>query len=133
MIAPRIGEAAGPGLLLVDTSVWIDHLRGRGGDLAAALNRGVVLTHPYVIGELACGNLARRGEVLGLLAALPCAPEATHEEALSLVTAARLAGRGLGWIDVHLLAGARLAGARLWTRDRALAAAANRLGVGLPD
>jgi predicted nucleic acid-binding protein len=113
----------------VDTSVWIDHLRGRRGDLAGPLRDGLVLTHPFVIGELACGNLARRDEVLGLLAALPRAPEATHAEALALVAEARLAGRGLGWIDVHLLAAALLAGARLWTGDRALAAAAARLGV----
>lgn len=129
MIAPAAGGVP-PGLVLVDTGVWIDHLRGRSGDLGPALCRGLVLTHAFVIGELACGTLTRRDEVLGLLAALPRAPEATHDEALSLVEAAGLAGRGLGWVDVHLLAGARLAAARLWTRDRALAAAAQRLGVG---
>jgi len=124
------GAAAAAELLLVDTSVWVDHLRGRRGDLTGPLHDGLVLTHPFVIGELACGNLTRRDEVLRLLAALPRAPEATHEEALALLAGSRLAGRGLGWVDVHLLAGARLAGARLWTRDRALAAAAVRLGLG---
>lgn len=132
MIAPGRAAAAGGGPVLVDTSVWIDHLRGRRGDLTGPLQEGLVLTHPFVIGELACGNLARRGEVLGLLAALPRAPEATNDEALALVAAARLSGRGLGWVDVHLLAAARLCGARLWTRDRALAAAALRLGAGFP-
>ncbi|MBK8167893.1 MAG: PIN domain-containing protein [bacterium] len=132
MIARGGGSAAGADRLLVDTSVWIDHLRGRRGDLAGPLQEGLVLTHPHVIGELACGNLARRDEVLRLLAALPQAPEATHAEALALVAGERLSGRGLGWVDVHLLAGARLAAARLWTRDRALAAAAARLGLGYP-
>jgi predicted nucleic acid-binding protein len=129
VIAPG-GGPTGADRLLVDTSVWIDHLRGRRGDLAGPLHDGLVLTHPFVIGELACGNLARRDEVLRLLAALPRAPEATHEEALALLAGSRLAGCGLGWVDVHLLAGARLAGARLWTRDRALAAAAARLHLG---
>ena len=129
-VIARGGGAGRTGLLLVDTSVWIDHLRGRRGDLVGPLHDGLVLTHRFVIGELACGNLARRDEVLGLLAALPRAPEATHEESLALVAGSRLAGCGLGWVDVHLLAGARLAGAQLWTRDRALAAAAARLGLG---
>lgn len=130
MIAPGREPSRAPGPVLVDTSVWIDHLRGRHATLAARLEAGEVLTHPFVIGELACGHLTRRGEILGLLTALPAAPLATHDEALRLVDEQRLAGLGLGWIDVHLLAAALLAPARLWTNDQALAAAATRLGVG---
>lgn len=115
---------------LVDTSVWIDHLRGRTAELARALDEGVVLVHPFVCCELACVHLKRRAEILELLAALPAAPMATQEEALRFVEDHRLRGAGLGWVDVHLLAAARLAGARLWTADKALALAADRHGVG---
>jgi len=116
-------------LILVDTSVWIDHLRAGDRGLARLLERGVVLCHPFVVGEIACGRLRRREEILSLLAALPAAPVASHEEALRLVTARRLAGKGLGWIDVHLLAAALLSGSRLWTRDRALEGAAQSLAI----
>jgi len=116
-------------VILVDTSVWVDHLR-QGipllGDLLAA---GEVTTHPFVIGELACGNLANRKEILTLLTALPAVQVATHTEALHLIDAHRLQGRGLGWIDVHLLAAARLSHAAFWTRDRRLQAAAKALGI----
>ncbi len=115
--------------MLVDTSVWVDHFRNDNAAFAERLNRGEVWCHPLVIGELACGNLARRGEVLALLAALPQAPEARHAEVLILVESHRLMGRGLGWIDVHLLASARLGHSRLWTLDRRLAAAARELGI----
>jgi predicted nucleic acid-binding protein len=131
VIAPNRASSPLPsGPVLVDTSLWIDHLRGRSGDLAVRLEAGEVVTHPFVIGELACGHLARRREVLALLAALPSAPLATHAEAMRLVESRRLAGLGLSWVDAHLLAAALLLPARLWTGDRALAAAAVRLGVG---
>ncbi len=129
MIAPATPEAVPDGLVLVDTSVWIDHLRGRPAALAAKLERGEVLTHPFVCGELACGRLAMRDEVLTLLSRLPAAPTASHDEAMRLVDDRQIMGRGIGWVDVHLLAGALLAGARLWTRDRALAAVARELGI----
>ncbi len=130
MIAPAGFEPAPGGPVLVDTSVWIDHLRGRPGSLAAKLELGEVLTHPFVCGELACGHLARRDEVLTLLGRLPAAPMATHDEAMRLVNDRQLVARGIGWVDVHLLAAALLAGARLWTHDRALAAVAGELGIG---
>ena len=117
-------------MILVDTSVWIDHLRRGDQDLKSLLNEGVVLCHPFVIGELACGNLKNRAEIRSLLAALPAAPVASHEEGLHLVADRNLAGKGLGWIDVHLLASALLSKCRLWTKDKALGAAAGSLKIG---
>ena len=115
-------------MILVDTSVWIDHLRSGETALAAALEDGRVLMHPFVLGELACGNLENRDEVLELLGDLPVAPTATDPEVLGLIERRALMGRGIGYIDVHLLASAALADVgRLWTRDRRLAAAAAEL------
>jgi predicted nucleic acid-binding protein len=96
----------------------------------AALEGGRVLMHPFVLGELACGNLANRSEVLELLGGLPAAPSATDPEALEFIERRTLMGRGIGYIDVHLLASIALSGdARLWTRDRRLAAVATELEV----
>ena len=112
-------------MILVDTSVWVDHLREGAPALAAALEQGSVLTHPFVLGELACGNLKNRSEVLRLLGELPGAPIATDAEALDFIERRALMGRGIGYIDVHLLASVALAGtARLWTRDKRLATVA---------
>ena len=97
--------------------------------LASALESGEVETHPFVIGELACGNLQRRDEVLSLLNALPVVDEAEHDEVLALIQSRRLGGRGLGWVDAHLLASALLSGTLLWTLDKRLAGQAKRLGV----
>lgn len=119
--------------MLVDTSVWVDHFRRGNAALAAHLERQEVACHPYVIGELACGNLARRDELLALLATLPGTPEARHAEVLAMIDAHRLMARGLGWIDVHLLASARLARTTLWTLDKRLAAVATELEVGAED
>jgi len=116
--------------MLVDTSVWVRHLREGDARLAAALERAEVSTHPWVIGELACGRLSDRATVLGLLRALPSAPVASVDEALGLIERRALMGRGIGWVDVQLLASALLAGVSLWTLDRRLAAAADELGVG---
>lgn len=116
-------------MILVDTSVWIDHLRGRDRTLVAQLLDGRVACHPFVIGELAVGSLRNRSEVLSLMATLPAVPVVSHAEMLAFIDAHALMGLGLGWIDVHLLASARLAGQSLWTRDRRLAKAASRLGV----
>lgn len=108
-------------MILVDTSVWIDHLRQRDPILVDALDGGRVLMHPFVIGELACGCLAKRDEVLDLLARLPAAPVATNPETRHFIDRHRLMGRGIGYIDVHLLAATALSGeARLWTRDKRL-------------
>ncbi|MGH8133085.1 MAG: type II toxin-antitoxin system VapC family toxin [Steroidobacteraceae bacterium] len=110
--------------MLIDTSVWIDHLRRRNAPLVGLLEQARVWTHAFVIGELACGNLARRGEVLTSLAALPHVPVVPHGEVLAFIDARRLAGRGLGWIDVHLLAAATLARIPFWTLDKRLASVA---------
>jgi len=118
-------------IVLVDTSVWIDHLRRGNAQLAGFLDEGNVLCHPFVIGELACVNLKRRAEVLRLLAALPSARVAEHEEVLHLLSSRRLHGKGLGWIDAHLLASAFLTSCPLWTFDKTLAAAARSLNVSM--
>lgn len=117
-------------MILVDTSIWVDHLSAGEPHLAEALVAGLVYCHPFVIGELACGNLRNRREVLDLLANLPILPMATDEEALELIERRGLMGRGIGYIDVHLLASVVLeAPARLWTGDRRLASVASELGV----
>lgn len=113
--------------MLVDTSVWIDQLRRHNAALARCLERGEVWSHPFVIGEIACGHLRNRRAILGLLEALPQTPQAGHDEALAFVEANRLAGSGIGWIDVHLLASARLANLPFWTLDRRLASVARAL------
>lgn len=114
-------------MTLVDTSVWIDHLRQGNQQLAAMLDSGDVCCHRFVIGELACGKLRNRDELLGLFKALPEAPIAEHEEVLDFIAKRNLSGRGLGWIDMHLLGSALLAKCRLWTLDTALGSAALEL------
>lgn len=117
-------------MILVDTSVWIDHLRAGNPALGLLLTEGVVACHDFVIGELACGTMRKRNEILDLLTRLPVMPRARHTEALALVESWKLMGLGLGWIDVHILASALLGGAHLWTKDRSLSAAAVTLGLG---
>jgi len=107
-------------MILVDTSVWVQHLREGNEQLKALLLKGQVVTHPFVIGELACGNLRNRAEILGLLKALPRVSIAEHDEVMHLLSSRRLYSRGLGWVDVHLLASALLAGCGVWTLDEAL-------------
>lgn len=116
-------------MILVDTSLWVEHLRSTSRQLAAALMDGEVLGHPHVTGELACGNLRSRVTILQLLRDLPQAVLATEEEVLQCIEKNRLYGRGLGWTDAHLLASALLTPARLWTLDAALAREARRCGV----
>ena len=117
-------------MILVDTSVWIDHLRAGDAQLAARLEAGEVCIHPFVLGELACGNLRNRSEVLGLLGRLPAVVAATDAEAMAFIERRALMGRGLGFLDVHLLASVALASpTRLWTRDKRLAAVATELSL----
>ncbi len=116
-------------MILVDTSVWVDHFRAADARLTDLLLDGQVLCHAFIVGELACGNLRRRAEVLALLGALPQIPAMTSEDAIRFVDAHRLMGRGLGWVDVHLLASVYASRERLWTRDRRLGEAAHHLGV----
>lgn len=117
-------------MFLIDTSVWIDHLRGADDELARLLRAGSVATHPLVVGELAMGNLRARDTIIELLQALPQAVIASDEEVLAYVSHHRLFGIGIGYADAHLLTSAQLtAGARLWTRDRRLRDAAARLAL----
>lgn len=116
-------------MILVDTSIWVEHLRTGRPDLARLLDDGLVLGHPWVAGELALGHLVRRSEVIGLLGALPRAMVATPEEILTLVEHHQLHGIGIGYVDAQLLASTALTdGSTLWTADRRLGAAAIRVG-----
>ena len=116
-------------MILVDTSVWIDHLRAGDDALANFLNTGRVLAHPFVTGELALGNLRQRDLVLDALSDLPQARIATDKEVLHFIEQHTLFGLGIGYVDAHLLAAVRLtAGALLWTRDKRLHEVADRLG-----
>lgn len=116
-------------MVLADTSVWVDHLRQGDAILAALLEAGEISCHPFVAGELACGALRNRSEVLRLLLALPALPKLDDAEALAFIDRHRLMGTGLGLIDVHLLASCLLAGTTVWTRDATLSRAAEKLGV----
>ncbi|HEY6102880.1 MAG TPA: PIN domain-containing protein [bacterium] len=118
-------------MTLVDSSVWTDHLRAGNARLVSLLEDALVLTHPFVIGELACGRFESREKVLTLLRALPSAEVADHDEVLKFVDRYRLYEKGIGWIDAHLLASARLSAAALWTVDRPLHRVAGSLRLAL--
>ncbi|PYI48220.1 MAG: VapC toxin family PIN domain ribonuclease [Verrucomicrobia bacterium] len=115
--------------LLADSSVWIDHLHKTDEEFGHALGARQIHVHQAVIGELACGTLARRADVLTRLMLLPELPDATFGELLALIDRRKLWGRGLSWVDVHLLGAVLLAGARLWTHDRLLHRVAQELDV----
>ena len=117
-------------MILVDTSVWVDHLRQGNTRLRSLLADARVAGHPFVTGEVAMGHLRRPAEILTLLRNLPQAEQAEHEEVLRFVADHELAGSGLGWIDAHLLCSAALDRSRLWSLDRRLAAVASRLELG---
>ena len=116
-------------MILVDTSVWVDHLRSGVPLLANLLQEGEVLIHPWVIGEIACGNLRNRQQVLDLLLGLPTALVASDSEVLLLIERGNLMGRGIGYVDANLLAAAKLSRSGLWTQDRRLAALAQEQGL----
>lgn len=116
-------------MVLADTSVWIAHFRQGQPALAGLLSDGLVLMHPFVVGELALGNLKKRASVLSDLATLSVATRASDAEVMSLIENRRLWGRGLGWMDAHLIASALLSRCRLWTLDRRLATTASELGL----
>ena len=116
-------------MVLVDTSVWIQHFRKGERALADLLSDGLVLMHPFVAGELACGNLRNRSAILTDLRALPSATLALDAEVERLIEDRKLWGKGLGWVDAHLLASALLSHCAFWTRDKKLAAIAAKLGV----
>jgi predicted nucleic acid-binding protein len=118
-------------MVLVDTSVWVEHFRRGNARLRELLVEGLVLIHPFVIGELACGNLKNRVELFGYLDALPGAPAASDDETLQLIEGRKLWGRGIGWIDAHLLAAGLLARCEFWTDDSRLRRTAAELGITL--
>ena len=119
-------------MVLIDTSVWVAHLRDGNKRLEALLHEGHVLCHPLVIGELACGNLKNRGPILRFLQQLPMAAAARHEEVLIFIERHALMGKGLGWIDTHLLASAFLIKVPLWTLDKSLDRISSSLGLSYP-
>jgi predicted nucleic acid-binding protein len=117
-------------VILVDTSVWIDHLRSGDEALAGWLDAGLVLSHPFIVGEVALGDLRRREVVLGALSDLPRANVASDAEVLGFINRHALHGRGIGYVDAHLLAGARLTShARIWAKDKRLHAVAAALDL----
>lgn len=117
-------------MILVDTSVWIDHLRTGDPALVALLNTSRVLSHSFIVGELACGNLKERKTVLSLLQNLPAAPIASDDEVLFFIERHSLMGKGIGYVDAHLLAAVSLAGTgQLWTRDKRLRAVAESMDL----
>jgi predicted nucleic acid-binding protein len=116
-------------MVLVDTSVWVDHFRCDNASLVGLLNQGLVAVHPFVSGELACGNLRNRGEILSLLLALPQAEKVSDDEILFYIEKNSLSGKGLGLIDVHLLASAQLSDHLFWTEDRRLHETAKKLNL----
>lgn len=119
-------------MVLVDTSIWVSHLRKGNARLKTLLEKAEVVCHPFIIGELACGNIKNRTEILSSLQALPMASIAKHEEVLRLIESHNLMGSGLGLIDVHLLAAALLTRAPLWTADKRLRAASAELSIAYP-
>lgn len=121
-------------MILVDTSVWVDHLRSGDAQLADLLERGAVLMHPFVVGEIACGSLSDRSSIVELLEDLPAAVVAEGQEVLTFIERHVLHGKGMGYVDVHLLASVMLTeGAILWTRDKRLRIAAEDLGRAFRD
>ncbi len=116
-------------MVLVDTSVWVSHLRNGNTSLANLLNNGDVVCHPFIIGELACGNLKNRAEILSLLQALPMSIEAEHDEVMTFIENNQLMRKGLGYIDVHLLAAASLTEVSIWTIDKKLDAVSQEMGL----
>jgi predicted nucleic acid-binding protein len=119
-------------MVLVDTSVWVEHFRTGLRELRELLDEGEVLTHTFVRGELACGNLKNRVQTLHYMQALPPAEEASQQEIFQLIERRSLSGRGIGWIDAHLLASALLNGCRFWTLDKRLETIAVEAGLKTP-
>lgn len=116
-------------MVLVDTTVWIEHFRSGRIGLESSLDDGQVVCHPFIVGELACGNLRNRSLILSLLDTLPLAHLADHEEVMGFIETNRLMGKELGYVDIHLLASAVLTSVPLWTLDKGLSKAAATLGI----
>lgn len=121
-------------MILVDTSVWVDHLRRGDPGLVDLLERSIVIMHPFVVGEIACGSLHNREAILELLQDLPAAAVAEGDEILRFIERHVLHGKGIGYVDVHLLASVALTeGAKVWTRDKKLRLVAQMMGCAYHD
>ncbi len=118
-------------MVLVDTSIWVDHLRQGSRKLEKLLVDAEVMCHPFIIGELACGNLKNRREIISLLLSLPMTPTIEFDEFLFFMDRNHLMGKGVGFIDLHLLASAQLAGVTFWTADKKLKSSADQLELAL--
>jgi predicted nucleic acid-binding protein len=116
-------------MVLVDTSVWVFHLRAGNAELETLLNKSQVMCHQYVIGEIACGNIKNRTEILTLLQRLPQVTHAKHEEVMGFIETHKLMGKGLGYIDLHLAVSAKLSGISMWTLDKRLDETNKELGI----
>jgi predicted nucleic acid-binding protein len=114
-------------MILVDTSVWVEHFRNGLKELETLLNEGEVATHPFIIGELACGRLTNRSEILSLLQSLPTSTIIDFEEYLHFVNSHRLMGKGIGFVDIHILASAYIDSNFLWTLDKKLHTVASEM------
>ena len=119
-------------MILVDTSVWVDHLRLGDALLAQLLEENAVLMHPYIVGEIACGSLTNRAATLDLLQQMPMAAVAEHDELLGYIEHHKLHGKGIGYVDIHLLASTAITSATLWTRDKRLHQTAMALNLAMP-
>ena len=116
-------------MILVDTSIWIDHLNSSNAELIKLLNSNRVCIHPFIIGELACGNISNRKEILSLLKALPRVEPALEEEVFSLIEKRNLYGIGLGLVDINLIASALIHDVKIWTFDKSLTKIAKKLNI----
>ena len=117
-------------MVLVDTSIWVLHLREGNEKLVTLLNNGDVMCHPFIVGELACGNIKNRATILSLLQLLPMAVQVENEEVLQYIEANTLMGKGLGYVDMHLSASAVLSGVPIWTLDKNFAKIIEKLNIG---
>ncbi len=116
-------------MVITDTSIWVTHLRQGSRQLEKLLIDAEVMSHPFIIGELACGNLKNRNEIISLLQSLPMAPTIEFDEFIFFIERNQLMGIGIGFVDVHLLASAQLTGIPLWTADKRLKSAATKLDL----
>ena len=116
-------------MVLVDTSIWITHLRHGNRQLENLLMEAEVMCHPFIIGELACGNLKNRNEILSLLKSLPLVPTIVFDEFIYFIKRNQMMGIGIGFVDVHLLASAKLIEIPIWTADKRLKSAASKIGL----
>ena len=114
-------------MVIVDTSIWVTHLRQGSRQLEKLLVEAEVMCHPFIVGELACGNLKNRTEIISLVQSLPMAPTIEFDDFLFFIDRNHLMGKGVGFVDIHLLASAQLAGVPLWTADKRLKSAADQL------